>query len=103
MFFLFFPVLHCYFYSHLHPHDSNMMQGSDHLCPSQQQMFIFILLSFTSSSVILFLSLTLTTVRPFSEAAAHKRTRIRPLSHLLQDVILKTEAFKLDTTETSQY
>lgn len=30
-------------------------------------------------------------------------TRICPLSHLLQDVILKTEAFKLDTTVTSQY
>lgn len=72
------------------------------ICASQQQMFIFILLSLTSS-VILFLSLTLTTVQPFSEAAVHKRTRICPLSHLLQDVILKTEAFKLDMTVTSQY
>lgn len=71
MFFLFFPVLRWYFYSHLYPRGSNIVQGSDHLCPSQQQMFIFILLSFTSSSVILFLSLTLTTVQPFSEAAVH--------------------------------
>lgn len=78
--FLFFPVLRCYFDSHVYPHDSNIMQGSDGLCPSQLQMFIFILPSFTSSSVILFLSLTLTTVQPFSETAVHKRTRICPLS-----------------------
>lgn len=69
----------CYLYSYLHLHDPNVMQVSDHLCPSQLNVlpFIFYFPSFTSPAIsFAFLILT---VQLFCAAATYKSTRIRPI------------------------
>lgn len=70
----------CYLYSYLHLHDPNVMQVSDHLCPSQLNVlpFIFYFPSFTSPAIS-FAFLILTTVQLFCAAATYKSTRIRPI------------------------